>query len=440
MPSLTPLHETYCRIDDRPLSQADVLEGVAQLLSSRLAGGVHHLVFAIQREILFKILGINDLQSQKIMQLPYIKKAYQFASQTSEHYGKFLLAPGLRHLVNKFPNLRQKKLTPALHFLVGILNGVLGHHLFQHHNPLAVPMALYDHYGELHQGDLAGKIVIFIHGVCMSHLDWGNTRHSGIADKIMMQRGHKTLLYLNYNSGRRISANGRSLSNLLADLVARHPKISSIDFIGHSMGGLVARSALFYAKQDLQDWLYRTENLVCLGSPHHGAGLERFSFTMQQKIGSLPIVKLFAHLVNIRSNGILDLRHGSVRDDDWEYHDARLGSINDSRKPAPLPSHINTFLVAGTLEHENRQQFALKILGDYLVSVESALGEHPNPRLALNVPPAHKAVFYGLNHFEIQYHPSVAEQVASWLYPPSQAQKDTQRHEYFTNVAQSNIA
>ena len=434
MPSLTPLHETYCRIDDRPLSQADVLEGLAQLLSSRLGGAVHHLVFAIQREILLNFLGINDLQSQKLMRLPYVKKIYQMASETSQHYGKFLLAPGLRHVVSSFPKLHQKKLNPSLHFLVGILNGVLGNYLLHHHNPLAVPMLLYDHYGEVQQGDLAGKVVIFIHGVCMSHVDWTGARHGGIPDKLMAQRGNKTILYLNYNSGRRISANGRSLSNLLADLVARNPAISSIDLIGHSMGGLVARSALFYGKQELHDWIYMTENLVCLGSPHHGAGLERFSFTIQQKLGNFPIVKLFGHLVNIRSNGILDLRHGSVRDDDWEHHDMRIGSLDDSRKPAPIPSHINAFLVAGTLEHENKTHRALKILGDYLVSVESALGEHPNPRFYLKVPDAHKAVFYGLNHFEIQYHPSVAEQIAHWLYPAADEVEENNVHEYLVDL------
>ncbi len=435
MPSLTPLHETYCRIDDRPLSQADVLEGLAQLLSSRLGGAVHHVVFAIQRELLFNFLGINELQSQKLLYLPYVKKIYQIASQTSQHSGQFLLAPGLRHLVDVFPKLHQKKLNPSLHFLVGILNGVLGNYLLHHHNPLAVPMLLYDHYGEVQQGDLAGKIVIFIHGVCMSHADWTGARHGGIPDKLIAQRGNKTLLYLNYNSGRRISANGRSLSNLLADLVARNPRITSIDFIGHSMGGLVARSAIFYGKQELHDWLYMTENLVCLGSPHHGAGLERFSFTIQQKLGNFPIVKLFGHLVNIRSNGILDLRHGSVRDDDWEHHDMRIGSLDDNRKPAPIPAHINAFFVAGTLEHENKNHLALKILGDYLVSVESALGEHPNPRFDLKVPAVHKAVFYGLNHFAIQYHPSVAEQIAAWLYPASDEVSENNVHQYLVNVS-----
>ncbi|MFU0502887.1 hypothetical protein ACMZ5D_20085, partial [Acinetobacter baumannii] len=38
MPSLTPLHETYCKWDRTPPSQADVLEGLAQLFSTSLNG------------------------------------------------------------------------------------------------------------------------------------------------------------------------------------------------------------------------------------------------------------------------------------------------------------------------------------------------------------------------------------------------------------------
>ncbi|MFW2780656.1 hypothetical protein ACN6QF_21225, partial [Acinetobacter baumannii] len=43
MPSLTPLHETYCKWDRTPPSQADVLEGLAQLFSTSL-NGVHELI------------------------------------------------------------------------------------------------------------------------------------------------------------------------------------------------------------------------------------------------------------------------------------------------------------------------------------------------------------------------------------------------------------
>ena len=69
------------------------------------------------------------------------------------------------------------------------------------------------------------------------------------------------------------------------------------------------------------------ENLVCIGSPHHGAALERFGFILQDKLGAFPFISLIGQLINIRSNGILDLRHGSVRDDDWEHNNARIGGL-----------------------------------------------------------------------------------------------------------------
>lgn len=55
MPSLTPLHETYCKWDRTPPSQADVLEGLAQLFSTSL-NGVHELIQVINIEVLKMLL------------------------------------------------------------------------------------------------------------------------------------------------------------------------------------------------------------------------------------------------------------------------------------------------------------------------------------------------------------------------------------------------
>lgn len=417
MTSLTPLHETYCKWDRSPPSQADVLEGLAQLVSTRLSQVVQDLIQSMQREVLLSVFGVSKQKSRKIQNMPFMNKAYQLGYGALQQYGIQLLAPSFRRVIDLFPNLHERPLTAKMHFLVGALNGVLGDYLLEKHNPLSLPMVLYDHYGELQQGDLAGRVVIFVHGLCMNHLDWNAKNFAGIGEKLLAQRDNNTMLYLNYNTGRRISANGHSLTNVLQDLIKRNPRITSIDLIGHSMGGLVLRSALFYGKQNLDSWIYMVENLVCIGSPHHGAVLERFGFSLQERFGRFPLTKLISHAVNIRSNGILDLRYGSVRDDDWEHNDIRIGQMDDHRKPAPLPSHINTFLVAGTIELENKDHRPLKIIGDYLVSVNSALGEHPNPRFQLKLPESHKAVFYGLNHFEIQYHASVAEQIIKWFYP-----------------------
>lgn len=434
MPSLTPLHETYCKWDRSPPSQADVLEGLAQLVSTRLSQVVQDLIQSMQREVLLSVFGVSKQKAIKIQKIAFIDKAYQLGYGVLQQYGVQLLAPSLRQLIALFPDLHQKPLTPRLHFLVGVLNGILGDYLLEQHNPLGLPAVLYDHYGELQQGDLTGRVVIFVHGLCMNHCDWNAHNFAGIGEKLLAQRDNNTMLYLNYNTGRRISANGRSLANVLNDLIKRNPRITSIDLIGHSMGGLVLRSALFYGKQSIHAWVYMVENLVCLGSPHHGAVLERFGFRLQERFRHFPMTKLISQIVNIRSNGILDLRYGSVRDDDWEHNDIRIGELDDNRKPAPLPSHINTFLVAGTIEAEHKQQRSLKIIGDYLVSVKSALGEHPNPRFQLKLPESHKAVFYGLNHFEIQHHASVAEQIAKWFYPHRDEIAQEKIHNYLIKL------
>ena len=434
MPSLTPLHETYCKWDRSPPSQADVLEGLAQLVSTPLHQAVQNLIQSLQREMLLSIFGLSKKKSQEFQKKSYVKKFYDFSYSTLLNYGSYFLAPTLRKIIDQFPKLHDKPLTPKMTFLVSALNGIIGDYLLKNQNPLALSSNLYDHYGELQQGDLSGRIVIFSHGLCMNHLDWTNRNYGGIGEKLLAQRDNNTMLYLHYNTGRRISTNGRALANLLEDLVKRNPRITSIDLIGHSMGGLVSRSALFYGKQNLHQWFHMAENLVCLGSPHHGAVLERIGFAVQEKVGQFPIVNLAGHIVNIRSNGILDLRHGSVRDDDWEHNDARIGMIDDNRKPAPLPSHINTFLVAGTIENETRKNRTRKVIGDYLVSVKSALGEHPNPRFQLKLPESHKAVFYGLNHMEIQYHSSVAEQIARWFYPHHDELAEEQIRKYSINL------
>ena len=65
MPSLTPLHETYCRWDRTPPSQADVLEGLAQLVSTRLNAVMSEVIQTIQREVLLSVFGMSEQRSQK---------------------------------------------------------------------------------------------------------------------------------------------------------------------------------------------------------------------------------------------------------------------------------------------------------------------------------------------------------------------------------------
>lgn len=428
MPSLTPLHETYCKFDHSPPSQADFLEGLSQLTTSSVSG-VAELIQEVHRQIFLQIFSLTPKQANFIWSNGITKRTYSLTQKIMAQYGKGL-AVSLRGLNRFFPVLHEKPLTPSMHFIANAINGVLGDHMLATHNPLALPMILYDRDGKPQQGELSGRVVILAHGLCMNHLSWAPNQSTGLGEHIMYHQPRTTVLYLNYNTGRRISSNGRTLSNALEKLVTKNPRITEIDLIGHSMGGMVSRSAIFYGKQSAYKWLDRVENLVCIGSPHQGAVLERLGFLFQEKIGQVRFANVIAQLANMRSAGIIDLRHGSVRDDDWEHLEARIGQMDDCRKPAPVPSSINTYLIAGTLEHESSSSKTLEALGDYLLTVKSAMGEHPHPQYRLNVPDDHKAVFYGLNHIQIQHHPRVREQIIAWLYPPvATAHQSKQRSE-----------
>ncbi|MCF4241371.1 hypothetical protein L1W78_09390, partial [Acinetobacter baumannii] len=88
MPSLTPLHETYCKWDRTPPSQADVLEGLAQLFSTSL-NGVHELIQVINIEVLKNAFGISAQNAKNFQKRPSVQKAYQFSYGAFSVHDKF---------------------------------------------------------------------------------------------------------------------------------------------------------------------------------------------------------------------------------------------------------------------------------------------------------------------------------------------------------------
>lgn len=415
MPSLTPLHEPYCTIQQAAPTRGDLLEGVAQLATSGIHG-VTELVQAIHRELILRPLGLHTPKNRAKWHKGVTSHFYGLSKKLMIRSGHGL-ALSLRAVNKMTPESKGRPLSPMQHWMIGAINGVVGDHLIRMRNPMALPMMLYDRYGQPQRGEVRGRVVILIHGLCMNHLSWDPGQSVGLGEQILYRQPFSNVLYLNYNTGRRISQNGRSFSRLLEQLIQRNPKITEIDLIGHSMGGLVSRSALFYGKQSGNEWPFLVDHLVCLGSPHHGAVLERLGFMLQERLGKLPFTGILVQILDIRSAGVIDLRHGSVRDDDWEHLDGRRGQADDIRKPAPLPTRIKAYLAAGTLERTPNSSKAMEVVGDYLVSIKSALGEHENPLYRLNVPEHRKAVFYGINHLQLQYHAAVRDQVIAWLIP-----------------------
>ena len=99
MPSLTPLHETYCRWDRTPPSQADILEGLAQLVSTRLNAVMSEVIQTIQREVLLSVFGMSEQRSQKFQKTATFQKLYKFAFHSLQQYGYHFVAPGLRQII-----------------------------------------------------------------------------------------------------------------------------------------------------------------------------------------------------------------------------------------------------------------------------------------------------------------------------------------------------
>ena len=305
--------------------------------------------------------------------------------------------------------------------VVGVLNGVLGDYLAERNNPLAIQMRL-RHHGEPLEltpealratFPAAGpKVVVLVHGSAMVDLQWLRNGHDhGVA----LARDHGyTPIYVHYNSGLHISTNGRELAGLIEQLVAAWPvAVDELVLLGHSMGGLVARSACHVGDLAGHAWRTRLRSLVMLGSPHHGAPLERGGSWVQLLLGVSRYSAPLARLGRIRSAGITDLRFGSILDEHWEGRD-RFEVGDDPRGGITLPAGVRCYAVAGTLSIEA----STEPLGDGMVPVDSALGVHGTTALDLGVPDAHRHIALGTGHLQLLDEPIYAR-LCDWLAAPS---------------------
>ena len=347
---------------------------------------------------------------------------------------------GVTQLVGKTADTVLARLTPLLESadaapkesdqrvaVLAALNGVLGDHLHATRNPLAARMTLrYRGHvldwkaqpllpGATQDAPLTGKVLVIIHGLCMNDLQWTHTDEAGVThnhgDALAAAQGY-TPVYVRYNTGLHTSQNGAEFSRQLTQLVSRWPvPITEISVLAHSMGGLVTRSAA--AQADAPAWLPLLKNIVFLGTPHHGAPLERAGNWVDVILGSTPYSRPFAKLGQLRSAGITDLRYGHVLESDWKGHE-RFRRKPDSRTHVPLPEGVNCFTVAATVA-KPRSLLAERLVGDGLVPLHSALGLHDVTHRNLNFPKSRQAVVYRANHMDLLWSPVVRDQLLTWL-------------------------
>jgi hypothetical protein len=320
------------------------------------------------------------------------------------------VAPALGHIES----------SPAREAVIAAVNGVLGDYLAETANPLAITMHLRREGKplELTREGLAAaiqapssRVLVLVHGLCRDDWRWERDGHDHGAQ--LARDLSYTAAYLHYNTGLHISTNGRAFAQILEALVAAWPvPLKEVSILAHSMGGLVARSAHHYASAAGHVWPRRLRKLVFLGTPHHGVPLERAGHRLSLLLEKTPYAAPFALLGKVRSAGITDLRHGYVLEEDWKGHD-RFANRTDSRRPLPLPERVQCYTIAATIGHAPASRLG-RLIGDGLVPVPSALGDHRDSRLKLTFPRSRQWTAGGTSHLGL-LQGRVYERIRGWF-------------------------
>jgi pimeloyl-ACP methyl ester carboxylesterase len=180
--------------------------------------------------------------------------------------------------------------------------------------------------------------------------------------------------------------------------------------IGHSMGGLVSRSACHQGEHSGHEWTGRVRHVICLGTPHLGAPLERAANRAGWALGRLAETRPFAELVNGRSSGIKDLRFGSLLEEDWLECDPDE-FLRDRCTEVPFLESASYWFVGATIARDPESRFG-RLLGDALVQHPSASGQGGR-RIGFELEDG--IHLGGVNHIQLLNHPAVHEQIATWL-------------------------
>jgi hypothetical protein len=188
--------------------------------------------------------------------------------------------------------------------------------------------------------------------------------------------------------------------------------VTELSVLANSVGGLVTRSAGHYGAEAKHRWLASLHSIVFLGTPHHGAPLERGGNSLQTVLGISPYTAPLARLGWLRSAGITDLRYGNLRDEDWKDRD-RFAPAGDPRQPVPLPKGVECYALAATLG-QSSGDLNDRLLGDGLVPVAGALGRHVDATKALPIPESHQWISYGTKHLDLLSDREVYARLRNW--------------------------
>ena len=303
---------------------------------------------------------------------------------------------------------------PGGNLALAVLNAVAGDRLGADLAPLAISMAVRADGCDV--GLTAERIAaafphatprlaVFVHGLAETEDSWHRrTGQSVPYGRCLQAESGYTPVYVRYNTGRHISASGHDLAGLLAGLVAAWPvPVGEILLAGHSMGGLVIRSACHYGREARAVWTGHVRHVFYLGTPHLGVPLARAAGLAGRALGQMPVTRPFASLAAGPAS-VRDLRHGYLLDDDWTGCDQAC-CLRDHRGDVPLLAGANHYAISATVTADPASPAGV-FAGDLLVQPASAHGRR-GPRQPIPFPVELGRGLGGLHHFDLLNHPDV---------------------------------
>jgi triacylglycerol lipase len=312
---------------------------------------------------------------------------------------------------------------------VSVLNGIFGDVLDERKSRLALPMTFrcggrqlpLDRAALADQlADATGAVCVFVPGLMSSDTVWRFPDRPEVTygSRLAADRG-VTPVFLGYNSGRHISSNGRELALMLDALLSAWPvEVDEVSFVGHSMGGLVVRSATHYGTVYGHGWVEKLRRVFLLGAPLSGAPLEKLLHVADRTLTTIwnPVTRLVGRALRRRSAGVKDLRFGALVDEDWSGHDPDAVRW-PHRSPVPLVATAEHYVIAGTLIARSAHP-AAEVLGDSLVTCFSARGQTLPTWPATLVPATHGRTLPNVGHLALAHHDAVYEQMLTWWTTP----------------------
>jgi pimeloyl-ACP methyl ester carboxylesterase len=309
------------------------------------------------------------------------------------------------------------------------INGFYGDYLARKNSRLDLGMTLRHHGRHLPATRQAfaeafpnptSKVCVFVHSLASTEWLWSlsSDAHYGDPDVTFGTRLSDDLgytpIYLRYNTGRHISENGKALAKLLTEVLDAYPvPVDEIALVGHSMGGLVARSAAHYAREHDEPWAEHLRHVACIGSPHLGAPLEKAVNLLTNVLKKVDAAGAHvpAALLDARSAGVKDLRYGYTIEEEWAGRDPDE-VFADARQNIPLVDGVGYYFLAATISRDPEHPLG-QLLGDLMVRLPSAIGEHPEPARRIHF--SGGTVFPGMSHIHIANHPQVYEALRDLL-------------------------